>query len=184
MLLFFVVFVVVCLEIRMLSKTCVKWSLLLKPKLVFKTNYRLMQIKSIAECSFTKLSFVIKTFVCLFLSDCFTQVLVYCTFSTYWGHLNSLPLLTNLNFKQKWRWVQWEKRSHFAHLTKLTITYSLLASIFQYTIVWINLSIQINNCPFYWDFLWIPCDFLYEWNLSNTDDNSSWRKLIKYPREG
>ena len=44
------------------SKTCVKWPLSKRPKMVSKTNYRLMQVKSIAECSF-KLPFVIKTFV-------------------------------------------------------------------------------------------------------------------------
>ena len=33
------------------SKTCVKQSITKRPKLVFKTNYRLMQVKSIAECS-------------------------------------------------------------------------------------------------------------------------------------
>ena len=32
-------------------KTCVKWPLSKGRKLVFKTNYRLMQVKSIAECS-------------------------------------------------------------------------------------------------------------------------------------
>ena len=42
------------------SKTCVK--LPLAKKIVFKTNYRLMQVKSNAEC-FTKLPFVIKIFV-------------------------------------------------------------------------------------------------------------------------
>ena len=33
------------------SKTCRKWTLKKRQKLVFKTNYRLMQVKSIAECS-------------------------------------------------------------------------------------------------------------------------------------
>ena len=32
-------------------------------KLAFKTDYHLMQVKSIAECSFSKLPFVVKTFV-------------------------------------------------------------------------------------------------------------------------
>ena len=50
------------------SKTCVKRPLSKRPKMVFKTNYRLMQVKSIAECStilstFIKLPFVIKIFV-------------------------------------------------------------------------------------------------------------------------
>ena len=52
------------------SKTCVERPLSKRPKIVFKTNYRLMQVKSIGECSkgehsailstFIKLSFVIK----------------------------------------------------------------------------------------------------------------------------
>ena len=33
----------------MYSKTCVKWPLSKRPKMVFKTNYRLMQVKSIAD---------------------------------------------------------------------------------------------------------------------------------------
>ena len=33
------------------SKTCAKRSLSKRPKMVFKTDYRLMQVKSIAECS-------------------------------------------------------------------------------------------------------------------------------------
>ena len=52
------------------------------PKLVFKTNYCLIQVKSIAECSkesatrldFIKLALVIKIFVFLFLSGDHTQV--------------------------------------------------------------------------------------------------------------
>ena len=32
------------------SKTCVKRPLSKRPKIVFKTNYRFMQVKSIAEC--------------------------------------------------------------------------------------------------------------------------------------
>ena len=47
------------------SKTCLKRPLKKKRlKLGFKTDYRLMQVKSIAECStFIKLPFVIKRFV-------------------------------------------------------------------------------------------------------------------------
>ena len=55
------------------SKTCVKWLLSKDQKMVFKIDYRLMQVKSIAECSplehsailstFIKLPVVIKTFV-------------------------------------------------------------------------------------------------------------------------
>ena len=55
------------------SNTCVKRPSQKDRKLVFKSNYRLMQVKSIAECyngehsailsTFIKLPFVIKTFV-------------------------------------------------------------------------------------------------------------------------
>ena len=37
--------------ISVYSKTCLKWPLKKKTKMVFKTDYRLMQVKSIAECS-------------------------------------------------------------------------------------------------------------------------------------
>ena len=33
------------------SKTCVKWQVTKMPKVAFNTNYRKMQVKSIAECS-------------------------------------------------------------------------------------------------------------------------------------
>ena len=56
-------------------------------KLVFKTNYRLMQVKSISECSkgsilqyfWPSLSYhlSLRFLFCLFLSGCFTQVLLY-----------------------------------------------------------------------------------------------------------
>ena len=69
------------------SKTCVRWPLSKKDdKLVFKTNYRLMQVNSIAECSkgehsailstFIKLPFVIKIFVLSNISGRLTQVLL------------------------------------------------------------------------------------------------------------
>ena len=38
-------------ENRLYNETCLKRPLSKGPKLVFKTNYRLMQVKSIAECS-------------------------------------------------------------------------------------------------------------------------------------
>ena len=56
-----------------------KTATLKKTKLVFKTNYRLMQVKSIAKCSqilttFIKLPFVIKIFILsVFESDIFTH---------------------------------------------------------------------------------------------------------------
>ena len=40
-----------CLGNCIYSKTCVKWPLSKDHKLVFNTNYRFMQVKSIAECS-------------------------------------------------------------------------------------------------------------------------------------
>ena len=54
------------------SKTCIKQPLSKRPKLVFKTDYRLLKVKSITECSkwsilrfltFIKLPVVIKTFI-------------------------------------------------------------------------------------------------------------------------
>ena len=59
---------------KMYSNACLKRSLKITPKSVFNTNYRLMQVKSCAECSkgrehsaifstFIKLPFVFKTFV-------------------------------------------------------------------------------------------------------------------------
>ena len=69
------------------SKTCVKPFFSKWPKLVFKTNYRLMQVKSIAECSKGSiLQYIrpslnyhlsLRSLFCLFLSDRFTQVLLY-----------------------------------------------------------------------------------------------------------
>ena len=47
---------------RTYSKTCHKWSLKRRPKLGFKTDYRLMQVKSIAEC-IKLVPSVFKTFV-------------------------------------------------------------------------------------------------------------------------
>ena len=69
------------------SKTCVKQPLSKRPKLVFTTNYRLMKVKSIAECSkgsilqyfWLSLSYhlSLRYLFCLFLSGRFTQVLLY-----------------------------------------------------------------------------------------------------------
>ena len=74
------------------SKTCVKWSLSKDLKLVFKTNYCLMQVKSIAECSLAILQYFrpslcyhlsLRSLFCLFLSGRFTQVLLYIIFNNY-----------------------------------------------------------------------------------------------------
>ena len=52
-----------------------------RPKLIFKTAYRLMQVKSILQTAilsiFIKLPFVIKIFVLSILSDLLRQVLLY-----------------------------------------------------------------------------------------------------------
>ena len=64
-------------------KTCLKRPLkkmFFRPKMVFKTDYRLMQVKSIAECSFRpSLSYhlSLRSLFCLFLSSCLRQVLLY-----------------------------------------------------------------------------------------------------------
>ena len=68
------------------SKSCVKRSLSIRPKLFFKTNYRLTQVKSIAECSNgsilqylrPSLSYYLslRSLLCLFLSGRFTQILL------------------------------------------------------------------------------------------------------------
>ena len=64
------------------SKTCLKRPLSKKQKLVFKTNYHLMQVKSIEEYSAMlsariKQTFVIKIFVLSILSGCLRPVLLY-----------------------------------------------------------------------------------------------------------
>ena len=69
------------------SKTCIKRPLKKKNKIVFKTDYRLMQVKSIAECSKgsilqyfrPSLSYhlSVRSLFCLFLSGHFRQVLLY-----------------------------------------------------------------------------------------------------------
>ena len=56
-------------------------------KLVFKTNYRLMQVKSIAECSKGSIlqyfppslscQLLLSSLLCLFWGGCYTQVLLY-----------------------------------------------------------------------------------------------------------
>ena len=68
------------------SKTCLKWPLKKEQKLVSKIDYRLMQVKSIAECS--KRAFCntfdlslsyhlwLRSLFCLFLSGRFRQVLL------------------------------------------------------------------------------------------------------------
>ena len=74
------------------SKTCVKRPLSKNHKLVFKNNYHLMQVKSIAECSKGSIlqyfqpslshHLSLRSLFCLFLSSRFTQVLLYCTYAT------------------------------------------------------------------------------------------------------
>ena len=50
-------------EIYRCSKTCVKRPLSKRPKMVFQTNYPLMQVKSIAECSKREHSAILSTFI-------------------------------------------------------------------------------------------------------------------------
>ena len=69
------------------SKTCVKRPLSKRPKIDFKTNYRSMQVISIAECSKGSIlqyfrpsisyHLSLRSLFCLFLSCRFTQVLLY-----------------------------------------------------------------------------------------------------------
>ena len=72
------------------SKACVKWPLTKRPKIGFQDQLslnagqkycRMLPLKhSAILLTFIKLQFVIKIFVCLFLSDHFTQVLLYVDF--------------------------------------------------------------------------------------------------------
>ena len=74
----------------MYSETCLKWPLSEYQKLVFKTDYRLMQVKSIAGCSkgsilqyfrpSIRCHLLFRSLFCLFLSGRFTQVLLYVPF--------------------------------------------------------------------------------------------------------
>ena len=74
-------------ELQVYSKTNIKQPLSKRQKLFFKTNYSLMQVKSITECSkgsilqyfWPSLSYhlSLRPLFCLFLSGRFTQVLLY-----------------------------------------------------------------------------------------------------------
>ena len=65
------------------SKTCVKWPLSKRPKVVFKNKYRLMQVRSTAECILQyfrpslRYHLSLRSVFCLFLSGHFIQVLLY-----------------------------------------------------------------------------------------------------------
>ena len=75
------------MSVSIYSKTCVKQPLSRRPKLVFNTNYRLMQVKSIAECSKGSIlqyfqpslsyNFSLIPLFCILFSGRFTQVLLY-----------------------------------------------------------------------------------------------------------
>ena len=77
---------VIPVSVMLYSKTCLVRPLSKRPKFVFKTNYRLMQVKSIAECSkrsilqyfWPSLSYhlSLRSLFCLFLSGCLGQVLL------------------------------------------------------------------------------------------------------------
>ena len=85
--------------VEMYSKTCLKRPLKKDQKLAFKTDYSLMQVKSIAERSkrafcntfdLHKLPFVVKTFVLSFLSCRFRQVLLYIALGVFFVEIVSL----------------------------------------------------------------------------------------------
>ena len=77
----------VCKCFRTYSKTCAKWPPSKRPKSVFNTNYRLMQVKYCrmlqGEHSAILSTFIngyrlsLRSLFYLFLSGCFTQVLLY-----------------------------------------------------------------------------------------------------------
>ena len=69
-----------------MSKTSHKRLLKKDQKMAFKTDYRLMQVKSIAECSFSKLPWLRPLF-CLSYSGRFRQVLQYPIFKAAWVNL-------------------------------------------------------------------------------------------------
>ena len=79
------------------SQTCLKWPLIRKTKIGFKTEYRLMQVESIAECSkgsilqyfLPSLSYHLsfRSLFCLFLSGWLRQVLLSYTWSSWWFDL-------------------------------------------------------------------------------------------------
>ena len=96
------------------SKTCVKRPLSKRPIIVFKADYRLMQVKSIAECSlwsilqYFRASLIyqlsLRPMFCLFFEWPFTQVLLY----TH-AHLN---LLRKCAPCYKVKVIVWGQRSH------------------------------------------------------------------------
>ena len=62
----------------------------------------------------------------------------------------------------KRRWIQWEQRSHFAHLTKMNDKQSLMASGNHFSVhfnlnelIYTNWKLVLKSCPFYHDFLWL-----------------------------
>ena len=83
-----------------------------RPKLVFKTDYRLMQVKRFAECSKgsilqyfpPSLSYhlPLRPLFCLFLSGCLRQVFLY--LKTYQHHVASQDSLSLLKCKNLWYW--------------------------------------------------------------------------------
>ena len=74
------------IQLNVYSKTCVKLLLSKRPKMVFKTNYRIMHVKSIAECSKGNIlqyyrpslnyQLSLRYLFCLFLRGRFTQALL------------------------------------------------------------------------------------------------------------
>ena len=91
--------------IQIYSKTCVKWPLSKRPKMGFKTNYLLMQVKSIAECSKGSIlnyfrpslsyQLSLRSLFCLFLSGHITQVLLH-----FHQYLSLFPYIRIIAFIQ------------------------------------------------------------------------------------
>ena len=109
------------------SKTCVKRPLSKRPKIVFKTNYRLMQIKSIAMfqgehsailSTFIKLLFVIKISVMSIFERPFrTGFTVYIKVSEY---EQEMP---HSHTEDQQRTNQWHREEETQKTNKLTATW-------------------------------------------------------------
>ena len=106
-------------QVLLYSKTRLKQSLSKRPELVSKTNYGLMQVKSIAECSKgsilqyfpPSLSYhlSLRSLFCLFLSGCLRQVFLYRSRQTKFCQIFYYPsvltfVLGALNRTSSMRW--------------------------------------------------------------------------------
>ena len=101
-----------------------------EPKLVFKTIYRLMQVKSIAECSpWSILQYFrpslsyhlpLRSLFCLFLNGRFTQVLLYCLSYVLGAQKNRLIEKVLLSTRNICLGLE-------IHVRKITFNYALLS---------------------------------------------------------